>query len=243
MKKKSNQCFLVFWLVFTFILGACNDRREESLTITKQYFLFDPTSILDEISQGKADVFTAIETMQLPTPNPSPTVFWTQEEFIRLAQEIHQQVWGEPMDVNNLDTVSFRVNCSDVEKNGFNSVSIHLFQTGQRNGEKSRLEYDIFIKLSTNSVGVLKTEFIPYIWTLEPINLAEFKISAESALEIAERKGGTDFRKNIGNQCEVFVTTPGASGKGWYVHYDSPQPKVNFKVSIDSQTETPGIIK
>lgn len=135
--------------------------------------------------------------------------------------------------------------CSDISKGTFSEaefLSSKIIQTG---GKEARVEYDIRIMPLHNMVQTSRVEFSPNINKREPIDLAQYRITAEIAMQIAEKNGGTETRLKNKNACQIDALAPGPDGKGWRIMYLNINNLIDsiFEIFINPQTGAFTILK
>jgi hypothetical protein len=197
-------------------------------------------NILASLDRGDTNVFTLQE--ETPEGLSSPalvSVFWSQEDFFRISQVLHEQSWQEPLGDQNLYNISFNMGCAYVDRGAFSEAEFLSFDIIESGEEEIRVQHRIRIIPSSNLVYTSKAEYRPNIKNLQPINLSKYKISAEAALRIAEKNGGADKRIEFDNNCRISALAPGPDAKGWRVLYQINKDNwwnLFFEISIDPWT-------
>jgi hypothetical protein len=219
-----------------------DDRIELEKNSEDKYYLIDPETILASLSQEKNDVFKPMAA----TPQPelyssmSTDVTWSQSDYMRIAQAIHQISWGEPLDGQNLYSFSFEMNCSDAGRGTFSEASFNSYEVIQpEQEEEKRIEYWIEIRPAINLVLTTKVEYQPNVNRKEPIDLLQYQITVDEALQIAEENGGNAARLAVDNDCQISAFSPTVSGNGWEIGYDIYKDnhfRSLFTITIDSKT-------
>lgn len=230
---------LLIVLCITASCYAFFDSREMTRNLETQRYIIDSTTILDDLDRGNVDVFTLVEgTPQVLSTQSSRLVSWSQDDFFRIAQALHQKVWNLPIGEQTLFSVTFSIDCSNVEQGAFDAAIFRTFQVIQIGEEKTRVEYTVSIFPSNNEVRTSKLEYYPSLGDYKPIDLTMYHISAEMALQIAERNGGAENRLEARNACLIDALAPGPDGKGWRVIYVNSHNKLEtlYEVAINPET-------
>jgi hypothetical protein len=204
-----------------------------------RYYSFNPETILESLSEGNTDVFNLITaTPEVRSSGPTKPVFLSQADYVRIAQALHEQIWGVSVEDQNLQNMSFEMDCIDVARGIFKSADFDFYQIIQAEGEETRIEYTIMIRPSEGLIYTSKREFRPNMQIMKPVDLGRYNVTAEEALGIAEKYGGSEKRLEVGNTCNLDVIAPGPDYKGWrilYVDaYDNLKPLL--EIAVDPQT-------
>ncbi len=192
------------------------------------YYKIDPGTILASLDEGKADVF-----MPLPE-NPSDlkesyAVSWTQTDFLKIADALSREVWKEPLDLNhwNVLYIGFQKGCASDGFQSLNMIYNKIVSVGLQ------IVYSTRYMDMSPTYGYVQwagdgTFYTPLVAGLKRIDLLNFKISADAALQIAERNGGSATRAQLANKCGISVYMPEGDTRNWFVNYDF------FTVVIDA---------
>jgi hypothetical protein len=202
-------------------------------------YSFNSATILESINQGNMDVFNLLSITPVPKSPPSvESVLWGQNDFFRIAQAVNKQAWGESLDAQNFWSMSFSMDCSEIDRKTFSNAIFDSFRVIQTGGKETRIEYHTNIFLAENWVHTSKTEYTPNAHDMKPIDPAKYRIPAEEALQIAEKNGGSKIRLEVDNTCQIDALTPDLNGKGWRVMYQDPHNLIGsiFEITIDPQT-------
>lgn len=234
--------FLIIAAVLIITTGCYkiyDDRKENAGNLVIRYYTIDSATILDALDRGDTDVFTFQETTPEATGSPLVgSVSWSQADYFRIAQTLHQKIWSVPLGAQTLYNGHFQMNCTGVQQVAYNGAIFNSFQMVRSGEEEIRIEYAISIFPSHNEVRTTKLEFKPSTGTYKPIDLAQYRITAEAALQIAEKNGGMEKRLGVQNTCQIDLFAPGPDGKGWDVSYRDKQDNYEryFEIAIDPQT-------
>lgn len=95
-----------------------------------------------------------------------------------------------------------------------------------------------------NEVYFAEAKFYPELEQWKALNLAQIKISAEDAVQIAEDAGGVAFRAEVGNECSIHTSIEaGEQYSNWRINYSSIDNRTRFEVTIDELTGKYKIIR
>lgn len=246
-KKSLTFCTLIVLVLCTALFCSFGpDAKELETVVERRFYSFTPETILDSLAQGETDVFTPIVAApDLVNPASETTVHWDQNDFLLVAQAIHEQTWGEPLGAQNLFYLLFEMNCLDIEHGTFREAFIQSYKLIQTRDYKKRIERWITISLRNELIDIEELEYKPDLHEMKPIDLTQYQIIADEGLQIAEKNGGSEVRTKADNDCEISVFSPTVNGEGWEVTYvNYPEKFVNtlFRIVIDSQTGQSNIL-
>ena len=212
---------LLVLIATLFLNSGCilsfDNGMEYEVDFESYYFSIDSKSILIQLDQNEADIFTPIEEPERDVTYSGKSVYWNQEEYLRIANVLSQQLWKIDFE-EYMYSMVFSVDCLDVGKNGFSSAMFDADHTKLLGEDDNRIEYDILIKSTENYILASTTQYGPGRGPEIPFDFEEFQISAEEALQIAEESGGIEKRSEYENSCNINVYI-GSAEEGWYVTY------------------------
>ena len=194
-------------------------------------YTFNPETIFESLEQGDADVFVpyfgdpdAIELYYDP-------ITWSQAHYLKIASALSQKIWGESsMSENwNIESVYFEQNCK--KPMGFNSFHIVYYENlGVANWKRSYTTRLIDIQpwrglAYWGGDAIFSSTFLSR-W--ENIDLEDFVISADDALQMAEERGGNETDKS---HCStISVSMYQRDNEKWDVTYFA----ADFGMHIDA---------
>jgi len=161
--------------------------------------------------------------------NPFP---WKQDDYLKIADVLHQYVWKEDLKKWQLYKISFYGKC------GYHPIQFDLvkFIYIKFTDSQTYIAHGIDIYPLHEGVSAAEESNLHKpMFGLEGISLDKLKVTADDALRIAEENGGTDARLAVDNQCDISISS---SEHNWYVRY-SIQASTNstvFEVLINSYT-------
>jgi hypothetical protein len=172
--------------------------------------------------------------------NSEEEIYWRYADYLQIAQLLYQQTWTDELEGRNLFQISFQAKCHRVEGLDFASATLRTFKVvpATSNKEEMRIERTITIIPSDNLIVSLEQEFQPTGYETAAVVWSRYHITADEALQIADRSGGSAVRTSVNNQCVIVVYAPGESnGQDWTVRYVDTFNNLNtlFKIRIDSQ--------
>jgi hypothetical protein len=212
-------------LALVILLGAtlaCHiDQRETTTSKLDKEYMIDSSTIIDALAQGNQDVFLEWKDIsEGGLASPQKLVDWNQADYFGIADALHQLVWNEPLSEMNLFLMHFSLNCDETQ-NGFQYAQFRLFKIIETNRGEVRIRHGIEIDPTNNHVAVWETEYYPVLANWRSIDLSEVKISADQALQIAEKNGGQEKRMAVNNECHISVAISRDTivYDGWMVNY------------------------
>src|SRR5690606_32629978 len=108
MIKPKINTVLIFLLPIMYVLTACYlEESKSSLPLPHEEFSIDPSIILEDISQGKKDIFIPLENRIPANEIEYIPVNWLQEDYLTIANSIHQFLWGEDLSDWKLNSILF----------------------------------------------------------------------------------------------------------------------------------------
>ena len=237
--------FYVAAFLLAILLPGCNlDRHEEIETIKTEYYLIDPQTIVESIEKGNEAVFTLSSSEPTSMPlDQQKSVNWKSDDYLYITAAFFEYVWGDSLNDWQMNRVHFKLSCEDIST-GLQESMTTFFKDIETTEGEVRLVRDIHIYPKRNYIYVWERMYTPKLVNWTAIDLEKLTISAESALEIAEYKGGQDKRFQVNNHCSIDLSLvpDSASYKGWRVYYrsfDNAKPDL-LQMEIDPVT---GVIK
>jgi hypothetical protein len=196
-------------------------------------FTINPMTILEEINQGETNVFVLMsitpEAYEKLHSNPLP---WEQSDYLRIADALHRYTWGETLDDWKLYNMQFYGDCGH-EPVGFDLFKVTYFKdVGSM--QYTAHEIDIFPLYGGASTGG-GTDFPKPLFGWKSINLDNFQITADDALQIAEENGGKAARLSVANECSIYVWLANAK-QLWSVIYSTRESSFVFEMDINPYT-------
>jgi len=229
---------LAFVMLFAGVLSCNIGKTEEQTNLFSQYYTIEPTSLLDSLKRGET-VFTPVsQRPELLPVDQKVTVNWHQADYFYIANALYEGVLGKTLQGWQLSSMDFALGCSKVQ-NGFQNGGFRFFSVVKDNDQESRLERFIDIDPSNNFVHVSETKYSPKLIDLKSIDLAQLKISADQALQIAESNGGEEKRASVKNACSIssLLTLDRTDRWQWKVFYSRWDDRtVFFNILIDPYT-------
>lgn len=233
----------VTWPVVHMI--AMEWENESQWHVYGDHYTFDSKRILDLYKKGDENLFTVIPEEELEesedverTENPPSK--WKQQDFLETLQIFHQSIFGNPLREKFRAAIFYVPDCSQV---AFGPQNASFFTYTVSPGDIT--SYDYFIDLQNNYIDWNGEGFQPIIsWQVSSVDIANYEISAEEALEIAENYGGQETRLLNQNQCEIDINISAYHHNGnWVVSYNPTSDFSNLlSVEIDKDTGEAQII-
>ena len=193
--------------------------HEPVVSSQESYYRIQPESILASLDQNDFEVFVSQNNPEALLNERNTAIHWKQSDFLRIATAFSETIWHEPIDLWDLHSLFLRVTCSDVDK-GFEFASIEYFKVLKSGNTESRIRRAMHIDPGANMISVYETEYSPTSMEWNSIDLASLEISADRALEIADKNEGRDARVNVENKCFISASlAPDGFYEGWNIRY------------------------
>jgi hypothetical protein len=216
--------------------------KEVEKNVENLSYAINSGTILESLKSGKTDVFAQPTiNQQVTTSQHAESVSWHQADYFFIAKALYQQTQQATLGVQNLYAMSFNMNCAETNQGTFSDGTFSSFKVIEVGENEIRVEYIILIQPLENSINTYKSEFHPNINSKKPINLLQYRISVEDALQIAEKNGGSLSRLKYSNNCKIYAHAPASDDTGWEISYSINQQgfwQSIFDITIDSQTGT-----
>jgi hypothetical protein len=234
----------IWWVLFVVLMiNGCSWSQDWSLETHEQEisggegdYTFDAQTILQSLARGKANVFTLQPAVQEPPKASLPPVQWSQADFYRIAQAFHESVWQEPIESWKLKLLLFKLGCEHAPL-GPQFVSFKLFRTTLTRQVSSRLERNLYIEPQQNQASWIGIEYYPERFRWSSFDLAQVKIPAEQALQIAEKHGGQEVRSAVENRCWILgQLAAGIMNNNWQISYTGEELVPLLTIYVDEQT-------
>ena len=236
---KIRQIFCLFLIMFVIPAIACRwpalEQEQQTDLIEKTYYI-DPPTLFRSLAQGDDDSFMLQTVTPVATPHLlSVSVSWKQIDYFFIAKSFYKLALGESQDTWKISKMYFKLDCKDVTT-GLQQGGFTFFKTEHIRGRDTRLMRYINIAPMENEIYFSETEYYPELVQWQSMDISQVKISAESALKIAENEGGSKIRTDVGNNCYITEIYD-VNGKydGWSVWYSSDNGSI-FEINIDPFT-------
>ncbi len=197
---KNNYLVLVFFLLVISLFGC--SQTEKVIVDEWTYYSFDSSTIIKKFSK------TSINEMFIKELSPvaiSPkhgevTTDWSPDDYFLIAKSVHEMEWKENVKYWTPYGQVHYYDCSNIQ-GGPIVMSLTYF----KNENGSRYVSYISIDKNVNIVRTRHTEYKPQVNKWIPLN-SNSVLSAENALEMAEKSGGEELREHHGNLCHIVIT-------------------------------------
>jgi hypothetical protein len=236
MIKPKINTVLIFLLPIMYVLTACYlEESKSSLPLPHEEFSIDPSIILEDISQGKKDIFIPLENRIPANEIEYIPVNWLQEDYLTIANSIHQFLWGEDLSDWKLNSILFYLQCNEAHY-GSQSVYLTYFKLIETDTEKYRLVHNIVVQPQEKIVGAWAEKYSQLTANWEEYKISKFNITSNEALQIAENNNGKLFRESIKNDCSISISLnrKNHNDNDWIVTYYSANS--DFEIIINTNT-------
>ena len=208
-------------------------------------YQINPNTILSDLKNGRLDVFIAGATDPDIPALPSNSFLWKGEDYLAIAEAVHEQEWKESLAEWHLYSLRFSIRrCQQVEE-GIDSAEVIYYQ---QQGEYY-VTHGMWINALFKEV-IVGENYYPYSGKWTPVELDKLVVKTPTdALELAEARGGRNAREKQGeNGCYIsiylnpdslfpsFTTNPfKISGLSWEIKYRGDGRTI-FTDSVDPYT-------
>jgi len=196
-------------------------------------YTFNPETILESLNRKESNVFTAYSGSADEIELYYDLITWSQSDYLKIAHALIQKIWGESPDLKNwnIESLYFAQDCKDNPK-GFNRFDIVYYkELGVTNWERKYVTRFIEIQpwrgLARWGGDAIFSSSLLSRW--DNIDLENFVISADDALQIAGENGGNETDKSADVCSTIRVSMYQHDNKIWDVNYFA----ANFRIRID----------
>jgi hypothetical protein len=193
------------------------------------YYEIDPETILNALNRGATDVFKLSSEEIWDQERPEyESIRWSQSDYLKIADALSQEVLHEPLDLNKWQRLylSLDQDCVDNPR-GFYDFDIVYFQNaGLRSWSR---QYHVRLIQVISWQGIIRWGDTIYSDAVLPgwgnVKLNSFKLTADDALRMAERNGGSNVRQEANNACMISVwfnnysPVSGYTNNDWLLEY------------------------
>lgn len=166
-------------------------------------------------------------------------VTWSQREFESVRVSFLEQVLRDVPERWEMGQMRFRLNCRHVGV-GLQEGSLLMFRNVGDWRMRARVERQLGIFPKSRIVTYWEVhEAAPDLQPWVAIEMKKVKVSADQALQIAERTGGSAKRAEVKDDCRIWIEMNGWEGNTWRVSYTyllSPTRSEDFVVIVDAET-------
>ncbi len=194
--------------------------NEKLISYMEDKYTFDTSNILESIDKNQKSFDLLSDTSTELPSNAVSLVQWTQADYLKIAQALVEFSRNEDLASWSLHSMFFRLNCSEVEY-GPQYASLEFFKIV----ENSRHVIKVFIEPKKELLTLSYSQYSPFVYTWEIVELENIKIEIGDALKISEENGAATIRSENANACLIFGSiSPGSlNNNGWRVLYSSSQ--------------------
>jgi hypothetical protein len=221
-------------------LESVSDRQEEKTNLFNQLYSIEPQSLLDDLEQGKSNVFSPIdERPPWPPLDQQIPVPWTQGDYLQITNSLFEFIWNDTLVGWQLTGMSFGLGCTDTGTGFQNGIFTFFKNEEEANGQKFRIERSINIDSRNKTVYIAEDRYVPRLVDWSSIELKHNPFTADDILQIAENAGGQAKRLSVENDCDIAIglSPDSARYNGWWVRYSQRGDDATlFRADIDPVT-------
>ncbi len=196
---------------------------------TYGYYEIYPETILGSLNREVTEVFTpASDEIWNRGEQYDEAFHWSQSDYLMIANALSQEVWHESLDLEEWKVLylSLDQSCED-NPQGFHTFSIVYFKN--LGVEFWNRRYQARLIEVYPWQGLIRWGDSTFSDDIKPgwgnANLNEFKVTADGALLITERNGGSEVRQEADNMCRISIRmnnyspVTGYTNNNWLVEY------------------------
>jgi hypothetical protein len=196
---------------------------------TSGYYEIYPDTTLDSLTRQESNVLIpATEEIWNRDEPEYDSIHWSQSDYLKIANLLSQEVWHEPLDLNEWKVLNLSLtqDCVDNPK-GFYDFRIVYFQN--LGIQFWRRQFHVRLIEVYTSQGIIRWGDTTFSDAILPgwgnVELNDFKLTADDALLIAENNGGRKTRQEVDDACMLSVRlnnyspVNGYTNNNWIVDY------------------------
>jgi hypothetical protein len=251
MTKKIKAWFIVVLLLGIIVLAVWYSQEteyHEGVLYDVSTYAFDPQTIIASLERKDENVFTSMlsepeEGWPLLEAPSHPS--WHQDDYLKIADRLHQFVWNESLEDWSLSRMYFRVFQCQNPSGVIDYASLSFYQ--RKGGLYLVHGINIDPLRGIASVG---TDHFKYSGLWKDIDLNSVTIgTADLVWQLAESKGGQEARLAVNKECHIgiyfapyvlehsFITHPfNQHDWGWKIYYEDNSSSYIFEMTIDPFT-------
>jgi hypothetical protein len=197
-------------------------------------YTFNPETVFESLEQGKSDVFMPYFGSPDEIKLYYDPITWSQSDYLKIADALSKKIWKESSGSQNwkVESIYFSQDCKD-NAQGFNSFHIVYYRDLGVANLKRRYATRLIDLESWRGLAYWGADAIFSVTLLsrwKTIDLKDFPVSAENALQIAEEQGGNKTDKN---HCSTInVSMYQVDNEKWDVNYFP----ANFEMYVDANS-------
>lgn len=212
--------------LFVAICTSCDNQsaRYPTLGANKDSgdYRIDPYILLSQLDAGNTDAFLPMTATQVSKDEllPTGTFAWAQTDYLKIANALSEYVWNDQMEGWSVYFVNFDRDCLN-SVDGFDSfIAIYYKEVPFESGSKYLTRQIDISPLARQVSWGSGSEYPHPIWGSWPaVDIENFEITADEALQIAETNGGQAVRKKVKDECYILVNSGPRTNAKWNVNY------------------------
>jgi hypothetical protein len=209
--------------------------REDRTELASGVFTYDRSTILKSTVILPHQFTTTTDLIAMGHLTGTP-VEWSMGDYLHVRDLfVIQLTPGESTDWK-ISKLFFKLNC-DQTSSGFQMGNTESFRRDTDGHFSYRTERHVTTFPQYERLMYTETQFEPDILKVDSIDISRLKVTADDALRIAERNGGSAARAEADNRCNIYVTMLGWRGHYWEVEYAfGAGDRKNYTVNVDGET-------
>lgn len=232
--------FAVFRILVAIVfLTSCFGKLPKPKQTTLDSGDYEIDGLVNGVPNDLSPLQFRLSTRAVDPRHTGVAVTWSQREFETIRLSFIEQVLRDAPERWEMAHMTFRLDCRDVGV----GKQVGVFLMFRNSGDflhKARVERHLGVFPQDRVITYWEVlEEVPELQPLTAIDMKRVKISADQALQIAERNGGSAKRGEVRDDCGIDVYMLGWQGNQWRVEYTyllSAKRSETFRVIVDAET-------
>lgn len=234
--------FLVF-LILVIVLAFCSFNtkipREKVTVIGSGFFAFNSNSVLNADALLPVQFTTTTDIDAIGSLNGN-TVDWSMGDYLRVRDLFVKQIIHDTSTKWTPSRYDFKLRCNQAMI-GLQTGNIEAFvaHTDSRVHYRTERNISIFPQYGRllYTENQYENQYLSDPFKATPIDTSRLRLTADEALHIAERNGGSAIRAEVDDKCIIEVTMLGWRGLSWEITYSFLEgDRKDYKVNVDGET-------
>jgi hypothetical protein len=217
--------FLPILILISILVYDTNLKRQEDLMRpndmgsyqNRGYFKIDPRTILVSLGKGDTNVFTPmLDDPQDVEALNDLSIYWTQEDFLKITSALGQTVWDDSMDQKDWGVyyIYFDGNCGDTI--GLYSANITYFKKVSNQYITRLIEIEPYFGWVRWGEGANVRYTHPILRKWISVDLSGAKTTADDALRVVNEDVKAHYHI-VDNVCSVMMSSSCYYTKNWHL--------------------------
>jgi len=225
-------------LVVMLMLTGCFGQLPKEMRTTLGSGNYDINGLVNGIPNALSPLGFTLSSRGVEPRYTGPAATWTQQEFETIRVSFTEKVLRDTPERWKIAHLFFRLNCQHVGV-GLQMANFEMFRNEGDWPNSARVERHMSIFAQDREVTYYDDQAVPDLQPWTAIDIKKVRLSADEALNVAERSGGSGKRPAVGEPCGIRIEMNGWEGNHWRVTYSyllSPTRSEDFVVIVDAET-------